>query len=360
MQQQRPNEKTSLLATKANKSARNTTSTWLAVLAVTAVMALGAIFVAPHAVDKGFSKVSSAKWLYDFPKKYHPKFPSKSWGLSDTPGAKGTASFTLHSYCKTKEVKANYGDFWLDGEKEAYIVRHNYGSGKFFEPKDAVKMERAVLSEETGERGYVVSTDKVDFEFGFAIRSKATGEWVYEIGKGTKAFLYNEPCVQQYGAYWNRVRTSQPDKDNIEYVLGSCNVTCDPNYLDTANKVRAVDQEIPPAPGKLIVGKSNDARLFTLHSAKLGSWIRSASQRDTQFAESEDEARFIVAHVDAYGPDLRWDQGRLYLMMASIKVTKDAEDNIGLAVEGIKYYQWDEKCDTVGCSAAVYDLGAMW
>ena len=95
-------------------------------------------------------------------------------------------------------------------------------------------------------------------------------------------------------------------------------------------------------------------------SAKLGSWIRSASQRDTQFAESEDEARFIVAHVDAYGPDLRWDQGRLYLMMASIKVTKDAEDNIGLAVEGIKYYQWDEKCDTVGCSAAVYDLGAMW
>ena len=67
-------------------------------------------------------------------------------------------------------MKKNYADFWLDGEKEAYIVRHNYGSNNFFLPEDAIKMERVIVDEATAERGYVVNTSQVDYEFGFALK----------------------------------------------------------------------------------------------------------------------------------------------------------------------------------------------
>ena len=144
--------------------------------------------------------------------------------------------------------------------------------------------------------------------------------------------LYNEPCVQQYGSYFNRVRTIEPDPNDITYVFGTCDARCGDDYLDSANQLRFNTGSIPNAPGELIVGRSNDARLFTLHSAVLGTWIRSSAARDTQFAESDSEARHIIAHVDAYGPDLRWSAGSAYLLMAQIKVVKKANDDIARCV----------------------------
>lgn len=304
----------------------------------------------------GLMKAGGA-WYYSNPETWRP-----NWGglMSDPPDGEGTGKFTLHTYCKSPEVKKNYADFWLDGEKEAYLVHHNYGTQNWFTEESAIKMERVILDETTGERGYVVNTAEVDYEFGFALRNSQTGEWVYEIGKGSEAMLYNEPCVQQFGSYFNRIRTSQPDPSDVEWVLGTCEQKCAADYLETANQQRFDAGVIPPAPGELIIGKSDDARLFSLYSAVFGTWIRSAASRDTQFAESENEARHLVAHVDAYGPDLRWSEGSAYLLMAQIKVVKKENDDIALSVVETKYHNWGTLCTGSGCSAAVYDLTEMW
>ena len=57
-------------------------------------------------------------------------------------------------------------------------MRHNYGTGEFFKnatkgPGKALKMERVTLDGE--ERGYRLTTNEVNFEFGFAIRNVETG-----------------------------------------------------------------------------------------------------------------------------------------------------------------------------------------
>ena len=75
------------------------------------------------------------------------------------------------------------------------------------------------------------------------------------IGEGSEAMLYNEPCVQQYGSYFNRVRTIEPDPNDISYVFGECNAKCGDDYLDTANQVRTVAGGIPPFPGEMVVGR---------------------------------------------------------------------------------------------------------
>ena len=297
-------------------------------------------------------------WVYNNPATWLP-----NWGASiaPTPGISNTrATFVVRTFCKTDALKLNYADFWVDGEKEAYVVHHDYGSNSFFDSGNGIKMERVVLNETSGERGYRIETDAVDFEYGFALKNLETGAWLYEIGKGSEALVYNEPCVQQYGAYFNRVRTAEPDPNNISYVFGSCDAVCADDYLDTANQVRTVSGSIPPFPGELVVGKSDDARLFTLHSARLGNWIRSAAQRDKGFAESEDESRVIVAHIDAYGPNLRWPQGSAYLLMAQLSVKKKANEDIALSLMGMKYYNFGSQCTTTGCSASVYDLSEKW
>lgn len=241
------------------------------------------------------------------------------------PGSDGSqepVTFTVHTYCKTEETKKNNAEFFMDGEKEAYVVHHDYGSGDFFQSENAVKMARVVLDENTGERGYRVTSSAADFEFGFAYKNVETGAWLYEIGGGSSSTMYNEPCVQQYGSYFNRVMTNEPNPLAVEYVYGTCAKQCDPAYEDTANLVRSVDAVVPSDGSELVVGTGDDARLFTLHSAKLGTWLRVGAQRDMNFPESEDEARFIVGNIDAYGPGLRWDAGRSYLLMSAVSVKK--------------------------------------
>ena len=296
--------------------------------------------------------------VYDNPANWLP-----NWGanIAPTPGIENTpATFVVRTFCKSEALKKNYADFWLDGEKEAYVVRHDYGSKSFFDSGEGIKMERVMLNETSGERGYRVETDAVDFEYGFAMKNLETGAWLYEIGEGSEAMLYNEPCVQQYGSYFNRVRTIEPDPNDISYVFGECNAKCGDDYLDTANQVRTVAGGIPPFPGEMVVGKSDDARLFTLHSARLGNWIRSAAQRDKGFDESEDESRVIVAHIDAYGPNLHWPAGSAYLLMAQLSVRKKDNGDVTLSLMGMKYYDFGSQCTTTGCSAAVYDLSEKW
>ena len=353
-----PTDATPLLGARRddNKSSARSFVYYTAVVVATLILAVAAMGSITAANTTRIATVGGA-WIYSNPNAWFP-----NWGatMSDPPDGEGAGRFTLHTFCKTREVKKNHADFWLDGEKEAYVVRHNYGSPNFFTPDDAIKMERVILNATSGERGYVVNTGAVDYEFGFALRNKETGEWLYEIGEGSEAMVYNEPCIQQFGSYWNRVRTSQPDPSDVEYVLGTCESKCAADYLDTTNQLRYDAGVIPPAPGELIVGKSDDARLFTLHSAVFGTWIRSAASRDTKFGESEREARHIIAHVDAYGPDLRWSAGSAYLLMAQIKVVKKANDDIALSVVATKYHDWSSECSTSGCSAAVYDLTEMW
>lgn len=327
----------------------------IALFAVASVVAV-APFVAVSGVS--VSAPNALGWLYQNPPTWLP-----NWGglLSPAPNTEGPADYVLHTYCKSDEMKENYGDFWLDGEKEAYVVHHNYGTNNWFTKESAIKMERVVVNSATGERGYrLTGNAAVDFEFGFALKNVKTGEWIYEIGKGSEGPLFNEPCMQQYGSYFNRVRTSQPDPNNIEYVMGQCDKQCDPNYLDTANQLRVWKGEIPAAPGEVIIGKSDDARLFSLHSARYRSIHRAVAQRDTTFPETADEARFIVGIVDAYGPDKPWTYGTRFMMMIAVKVVKKANKDIALSVPDSKYLQWDEECYGIGCSASVYDLSKLW
>jgi len=65
-------------------------------------------------------------WVYDNPANWLP-----NWGanIAPTPGIENTpATFVVRTFCKSEALKKNYADFWLDGEKEAYVVRHDYGS----------------------------------------------------------------------------------------------------------------------------------------------------------------------------------------------------------------------------------------
>merc|ERR1712159_899258 len=128
-------------------------------------------------------------------------------------------TFIVHTQCKSDEIRTKYSDFWLDGQKEMYIVRHNYGSQRFFEKADAIKMELVILPGD--ERGYRVTTDKVNFEFGFAYKNLLTNEWLYEIGAKNKAPLSLGNCVQRYGKFFNRVMTIEDPDADIEYVWGS-------------------------------------------------------------------------------------------------------------------------------------------
>lgn len=325
----------------------------IALFAVASVVA-----VVPFVAVSSVSAPNALGWLYQNPPMWLP-----NWGglLSPAPNNEGPADYVLHTYCKSDELKENYGDFWLDGEKEAYVVHHNYGTQNWFTKESAIKMERDVVNNATGERGYRLKGNAaVDFEFGFALKNVKTGEWIYEIGKGSEGPLFNEPCVQQYGAYFNRVRTSQPDPKNIEWVMGQCEKKCDPNYLDTANQLRVWKGEIPVAPGEVVIGKSDDARLFSLHSARYREYHRAVAQRDTIFAESLNEARFIVGIVDAYGPDKPWTYGTRYMMMIGVKVVKKANKDIALSVTEVRYHQWSEECSGIGCSASVYDLAKLW
>lgn len=284
---------------------------------------------------------------------------------------KRSVTFTLRTSCKTQEVKELYSDFWVDGEKEAFIVRHNYRSNRFFERDEsqAIKMDRVILDTSTGERGYTVTTNRVNFEFGFALRNKLTGEWITEIGTPHDLSpLFRDQCVQRYGEHFNRVLTREANETHVEYVFGTCARQCASNYVDQAYLFRYSDNTVPVSPSNVLLAfKSNTAKLFTLHSALMdgGGTGRAIAVRDNRYAaESDTSVRFITAMISPYvRPNYACcsSEGRRYVKMMSVHVERDEnDDTFRVSVGDAREYDLGSKCTGIGCAAGLYDIPALW
>jgi len=279
-------------------------------------------------------------------------------------------TFTLRTSCKTKEVKDKYSDFWVDGEKEAWIVRHNYRSNRFFEHnfKQAIKMDRVILNAATGERGYTVTTSRVNYEFGFALRNKLTGEWITEIGTPhDQSPLFRDECTQRFGEHFNRALTRESNTTHVEYVFGTCYHQCASNYADSAFTFRYSDNSIPVSPSNvLLTFKSNTAKLFTLHSALMsgGGTGRAIAVRDTRYTgESDTSIRFITAMITPYvRPNyVSSADGRKYVKMMSVHVERDPnDDTFRVSVGDAREYYLGARCNGIECAAGLYDIPALW
>ena len=153
-------------------------------------------------------------------------------------GKQQNVTFILHVGCIPEQIKARDADFWREENMpitRAYVVRHNFGSTSFFDFKDAeehLRMQRNV-GDGTWEEGlkFTLTTDKVDFEYGYAVKN-SKGKVLYEIG-GAGSPFYGQHCVdaQMYGSYWNRVLTLNPDPstpNQREEVFATCDEACLP------------------------------------------------------------------------------------------------------------------------------------
>ena len=276
---------------------------------------------------------------------------------------KGPATtFTLHTQCNTQRVRQQYSEFWLDGQKEYYIVKHNYNSNRFFEHKNAVKMNRVDLG--AGERGYKVNTSLVDFEFGFAVKNADTGQWIYEIG-GKDTALGMEKCAQRHGVYWNRLMTHEEKgsirPQNVEYRFGTCDVDCTGKDTgDSAYDLRRFSDVVPPCnDDSLHLGEGDDARLVTLRTGmlikpSLGPSGRALIVRDTQFAgESETHVRWLLSNVDGY-------PSRSQMHIVAIDVKMASNGTMYACQADQKDYEWDQDCTGIQCSTSIHDIPTLW
>lgn len=290
-------------------------------------------------------------------------FPNDGVLLAPAPSdLSPTVTFTLRTACKTTQLAEDRAAFFMDGEKEAYVVRHNYGTGEFFKnatkgPGKALKMERVTLDGE--ERGYRLTTNEVNFEFGFAIRNVETGEWLYEIGKSDSP-LGKEKCTQKYGEYFNRALTKESDASRVEYVFGSCNNTCGAT-ADTAYTSNFAIGVPPAHPSASMVlgnkGSLGDARLVTLRSGVLvesasGPLGRALISRDTRFAASRDQARFIMHGFSPYPySDLR---------MVGLHVQREPNGDLTVSNLGGRIHSLSANCMGKQCMSGAYDVPALY
>ena len=273
-------------------------------------------------------------------------------------GAQGAVTFKLHTYCKTAATKQNHGDFFLTGTKEAYVVRHNFGDGKFFDIDDAIKMDRVKFT--GGEWGYQVTTNQVDFEWGFALKNEngnTDDDVLKEIGGGDSLLAY-ENCTQRYGSYFNRVMTLETGSTR-EFVFGSCDETCPADYIDTAYARYLGDsgEKIPMCStgNTYDFGAASDARSLSLitavltkggdHDAKFG---RQAAFRDKSFQETKQQSRWLVAGTE--GID------RSMIKIAYITATLTNGRLLGCQSATKKILFPGGTCSTSGCSPLSYDM----
>ena len=283
-------------------------------------------------------------------------------------GTQGEVTFTLHSACKTPETKSRYADFFRTDEKLAYIVRHNYGSPTFFETDDAIPMERVRLNDK--EYGYRVTTDAVNFEWGFMLKKARTGEQVREIGPAGESLLADTNCTQMYYPYFNRVMTleqiSQGDTER-EFVFGTCGIECPPDYVDTAFAQYLGESKVvvptcadvaSGAAGPYDAGEADDARSFSMISAVLtrggssGSEVkfgRMAAFKDTTYDSTKTSARWLVAGTE--GTDTT------QMKVAYVDVTLN-EDRLSLCVSSKKSVPFDGQCRYIECAPTNYDMAA--
>ena len=214
-----------------------------------------------------------------------------------------SVDFVLHTQCKPTEVKRARPDFWIEGISGAYVVRHNYGTFDFFDPKDAIRMTRGKLGD--GEYGYNLTTDQLDWEWGYALKNNK-GDWFYEIGKHSKKTpLAGQKCVQMYYPYFNRILPVEKAPVG-EYVFSSCDSVCPADYVDSAFCTQPLTGVMFGDGGRTKLGKSEDARLIDVHSSLLFSedtsiidpGARSVSWRDLEFPNTKDKVQWIVATMD--------------------------------------------------------------
>ena len=143
-----------------------------------------------------------------------------TYSLAPEPqGVQQPVQFQVDTKCISAEVKGKFSDFFAKNITGAYVVKHNFGTYDFFNFEDAIKMTDGisevvkcmstvlglVCPEKDGR--YMVTTDQVDFEWGFALENE-DGAVLYEIGKAG-APLAEKPCddIQLHHPYWNRIMT---------------------------------------------------------------------------------------------------------------------------------------------------------
>jgi hypothetical protein len=326
------------------------------VLGVVGVLGAGAVMLGAGGWQATLGALSETRW--------------KSWGLPpEMTNPAPTMTFKLHTACKPQAVRDAYAEFFLDGTKEAYIVRHNFGDAGFFKPTEALKMNIVDISD--SEIGFQLTTNEVNWEWGFALKNVDTGEWAYEIGtEGTP--LAFENCTQRYGEYFNRALTREEDA-TMEYVFGSCATDCS-SFTDSSYTSRVEDGTIPACPATTMqLTQTDDARLINIRSAELvgnANWIaglgRGMVSRDTQYEnESENEAHFILHGISPYlngnagggAPYL----GQRELKMVGIKVVRNpADDQVSVCSTGAKVYPMGQPCSGKECYSGNLDISAKW
>ena len=283
-------------------------------------------------------------------------------------GTQSEVTFTLHSACKTPETKSRYADFFRTDEKLAYLVRHNYGSPTFFETDDAIPMERVRLNDK--EYGYRVTTDAVNFEWGFMLKNARTGEQVREIGPAGQSLLADTNCTQMYYPYFNRVMTLEQISQGStqrEFVFGTCGIDCPPDYIDTAFAQYLGESKIVvPTCGDVATGaaapydagEADDARSLSMISAVLtrgGStgrevkFGRMAAFKDTTYASTKTTARWLVAGTE--GTDTT------QMKVAYVDVTLNEESGrLSMCVSSKKSVPFDGRCRYIECAPTNYEM----
>ena len=237
-------------------------------------------------------------------------------------------TFTMYDHCLSDATREEgfARDFWTSPRASGKIVRHNYGSKKFFEYDDGIELSRMEIAD--GLYAWTATTTELDWEYGFALANDA-GQKFYDVGtrkSGAPLAVEGEKCVQKYGEYMNRVLTHEEDPLNVSYVFGTCERACAPGYQDTAFTSQ-------PLSGKLVspatdpnasvdLGESRDARLIVPQTIMfyadsddryvgVNPHLRTGMQKDSSFTESKNAVRWIVGGIDYW---------RMYLKMAKIEI----------------------------------------
>jgi hypothetical protein len=172
-------------------------------------------------------------------------------------GNLGTARFELDLRCIDEKYKKRHAAFFnavdpqwnhgTPGIRSAAVVHHDYPFASAAVPMTDwfswdTGIEMTPFAD--GSARFYVETDRVNWEYGFAIKN-AIGEVLYEIGSdrepakvfSTKIHKNNTSvrggtgCFRKYGSYFNRVRTSDASRANPSYSFGRCEETCPPRAL---------------------------------------------------------------------------------------------------------------------------------
>ena len=168
----------------------------------------------------------------------------------DPSAPKVPVKFRVFTSCIDDRVRALAPAGFFDAAiADVRVVHHNY---RTYGPENFFVWERGYETTPFDEAsaygsGFEVTTDLVDWEFGFALKNANGVEW-YEIGVGeqgvkkglaaVKAPLaglningddHAPGCAQVYGDYFNRAFTREEKEGGvISYVFGSCAETCVP------------------------------------------------------------------------------------------------------------------------------------